>query len=636
MTPGAERIMERTVMLGLVGSGILQSRTPAMHMAEAKAQDFACSYSLLDVDDPDWRGAALGDLLLYAEQQGYAGLNVTYPFKSEAINHVDDLSTNARAVGAINTIVFRDGHRFGHNTDLWGFSESFERGLPDAAKDHVLLIGAGGAGSAVAFALANDGIKRLSIYDIDMKRAKDLARHLKGNGQNIVVDAVPDLADLIRATRPDGLVNATPMGMAKLPGSACPDNLLDPAMWVADIVYFPLETALLRAAGMQGCRVLPGSGMAVFQAVRAFELFTGRAADPARMRATFEGFDHAPDRTLSRTAPAKARHSGNPGTPDAPSPNQQPASPYALSGPVLIEDEFLRDGLQNEKRLFTVPEKLRFLRALESAGVQRIQVGSFVHPDWVPQMADTDELFTRIEPKTGVVYTALVLNRTGLDRALAVGMKHLSISVSASETHSRRNTNRGVAEARLAIRPVIETALAEGIDVRAGIQSALGCGFEGRIDVSTVIDIAQEFSALGVHEINVADTAGLANPRQVFDICTRLRAEIATEVRLSLHLHDTRGLGIANMIAGLQAGVRIFDAAMGGLGGCPFVPGATGNIATEDAAFACEQLGVEAGIDWQALHPAVAEAEALLGRPLPSRMSHVPPPPWEQNNEDQP
>ncbi|MFV0293365.1 MAG: hydroxymethylglutaryl-CoA lyase [Paracoccus sp. (in: a-proteobacteria)] len=307
---------------------------------------------------------------------------------------------------------------------------------------------------------------------------------------------------------------------------------------------------------------------------------------------------------------------------------------YEFSGNVLIEDEFLRDGLQNESRIFSIEEKLDFLGALENAGLRRIQVGSFVHPKWVPQMANTDELFTKITPKDGVVYSGLVLNKAGLERAMAVGVKHLSISVSASETHSKKNTNKTVDEARAAIIPTIEKALGEGIAVRAGIQSALGCGFEGKIDEARVAEIARDFSALGVQEINIADTAGLANPRQVFDLCTRLRGEIAPEVQLSLHLHDTRGLGIANMVAGIQAGVRTFDAALGGLGGCPFVPKATGNISTEDAAFACSEMGLETGIDWQALSAPVARAEALLERPLPARASHVPAPPWLRSEKE--
>lgn len=302
---------------------------------------------------------------------------------------------------------------------------------------------------------------------------------------------------------------------------------------------------------------------------------------------------------------------------------------YNLSGDVLIEDEFLRDGLQNEKRLFSLAEKLALIAALEQAGVRRIQLGSFVHPKWVPQMADTDALFDAVTPKPGVTYSALVLNQAGLDRALAVGVRHLSISISASETHSRKNTNRSVAEARAAIAPVIEKALSEGVTVRAGIQSALGCGFEGRIDTDHVIELANFFADMGVHEINLADTAGLANPKQIYDLCTYLGDRIGPD--LSLHLHDTRGLGIANMVAGMQAGVRIFDTALAGLGGCPFIPKATGNISTEDAAFVCTQLGLETGIDWQALRPIIAQTETLLARVLPGHMGHVAPPPWDLN-----
>ncbi|MER8672145.1 hydroxymethylglutaryl-CoA lyase [Mesorhizobium sp. M1156] len=283
--------------------------------------------------------------------------------------------------------------------------------------------------------------------------------------------------------------------------------------------------------------------------------------------------------------------------------------------------------MQNEARLFSLEEKLRFVEALEIAGVRRIQVGSFVHPKWVPQMADTDALCERISRKAGVTYTALVLNTAGLDRALGVGLTHLSISISASEMHSQKNTNRSVGEGRAAIGPVIERALAEGVTVRAGIQSALGCGFEGRVDPARVIDIARDFARLGVQEINIADTAGLANPRQVFTLCRRLADEIGPEVALSLHLHDTRGLGLANMLAGIEAGVRIFDGSLGGLGGCPFVPKATGNIATEDAAFACEEMGLSTSIDWRALRAPVAEAEELLGRTLPARVTHLPAPP---------
>jgi hydroxymethylglutaryl-CoA lyase len=295
----------------------------------------------------------------------------------------------------------------------------------------------------------------------------------------------------------------------------------------------------------------------------------------------------------------------------------------SLPEEVLIEDEALRDGLQIEKRMFSVDEKLALIAAIADAGVRRIQVGSFVHPKWVPQMANTDELFSRLPPREGVTYSALVLNRTGLDRAVKTGVKHLSISVSASETHSRKNANKSVAEALADIKPTIEQALAAGIAVRAGIQSALGCGYEGRIPLDRVLSIARQYGEIGVHEINIADTAGLANPRQVFEAVNAVRGAVPAGTKLSLHLHDTRGLGLANLYAGLLAGVVTFDAAVGGLGGCLFIPAATGNIATEDVAFALQEMGVATGIDWTKLCKVASTLEQMLGRRLPSRMAHL-------------
>jgi len=294
-----------------------------------------------------------------------------------------------------------------------------------------------------------------------------------------------------------------------------------------------------------------------------------------------------------------------------------------LVSQVLIEDEALRDGLQNEKREFSVAEKLHIIDGLTTAGVTRIQVGSFVSPKWVPQMANTDEVFAALKPIEGVVYSALILNMTGLDRALAAKVRHLSISVSASETHSRKNTNKSVSEAIAAITPTLERALGEGITVRAGIQSALGCGYEGVVPLARVVEIAKLYSRIGVHEINIADTAGLGNPKQVYEAVEAVRAVVRSDTKISLHLHDTRGLGLANMFAGLQAGATIYDAAIGGLGGCPFIPAASGNIATEDAVYALEEMGVQTGIDWKKLRTLTLELETMLGRKLPSRMAHI-------------
>lgn len=290
---------------------------------------------------------------------------------------------------------------------------------------------------------------------------------------------------------------------------------------------------------------------------------------------------------------------------------------------VLIEDESLRDGLQIERRLFSLDEKLRFIDGMVACGVRRIQVGSFVHPKRVPQMADTDALFARLKPVDGVTYSALVLNDRGLDRALAAGVGHLSLSLSASETHSRKNTGMTLDQAQAQVMPMIARALEAGIAVRAGIQSALGCGYGGDVPLARVCAIAAAYADLGVKEINIADTAGLGHPRSVHETVTAVQTAVGPGVALSLHLHDTRGLGLANMVAGLQAGVATFDAALAGLGGCPFVPNAAGNIATEDAAHALEAMGVDTGIDWRGLAALSLEMERILDRRLPSRMAQV-------------
>lgn len=277
----APRVASDTLRMGLVGRGISLSRTPAMHEAEAAQRGLVCRYDLIDTDGQ--AGAQLAAILDNAEAQGFAGLNITYPYKQDVIRLLDAVSDAAQRVGAVNTVVFKDGRRFGHNTDFWGFSESFRRGLPDAPLDTVLLIGAGGAGGAVAHALSDLGARSILIADTRLGAAETLAAAVCAAGGQ--AEAASDLTGA--AARADGIVNATPMGMAKLPGTPLDPTCLSAGHWVADIVYFPLETALLKAARRAGCRTLPGEGMAIFQAVRAFELFTGLPADPDRMRATF-------------------------------------------------------------------------------------------------------------------------------------------------------------------------------------------------------------------------------------------------------------------------------------------------------------------------------------------------------------
>ncbi|WP_270935071.1 shikimate dehydrogenase [Falsiroseomonas oryzae] len=277
----SHRDLPPSVLCGLIGSGIQASRTPALHEREGAEQGLRLVYRLIDLDRLGIGPEALEELLTAAERMGFAGLNITFPCKQAVLPLLHELSPDARALGAVNTVVLRDGKRIGHNTDCSGFAEGFRRGLPGTARARVVQLGAGGAGAAVAHALLSEGVGRLAITDTDAARAEALAADLCarfGAGRAVACRDLP--AEVAAA---DGVVNCTPVGMAKLPGTPLPVALLRPALWVAEIVYFPLETELLRAARAIGCRTLDGGGMAVFQAVGAFRLFTGRAPDAERM-----------------------------------------------------------------------------------------------------------------------------------------------------------------------------------------------------------------------------------------------------------------------------------------------------------------------------------------------------------------
>lgn len=285
--PAGETAAKAGLHVGLIGSGIGQSRTPKMHMEEGAALGLLYRYDLIDVASLGWK-VGIATLLDQAEKDGLSGVNVTYPFKQTVIEHLDELSDAARTVEAVNTVVFRDGKRFGHNTDYWGYTQAFSQTLAEAKKDRVLLLGAGGAGGAVASALMDLGVGHLTIYDKSASAAELLKERLLRHSKAQAVSIAQNLdAEIENA---DGLVNATPVGMASLPGSPIPIAQLHTRHWVSDIIYFPLETELLAAARAKGCQTMNGSGMAVFQAARAFELITGIEPDPDRMRATFNAF----------------------------------------------------------------------------------------------------------------------------------------------------------------------------------------------------------------------------------------------------------------------------------------------------------------------------------------------------------
>lgn len=274
-----------SLLLGLIGSGIQASLSPALHEREGAEQGLRTLYQLIDLDRLGLGPGALGELLTAAERMGFAGLNITYPCKQAVIPLLHELSEDARALGAVNTVVLRDGQRIGHNTDGSGFAEGFRRGLADVVRTRVVQLGAGGAGAAVAHALLAQGVGRLELFDVETARAAALAERLCARFGAGRAAACADPSVAVPAA--DGLVNCTPVGMAKLPGLPLPAALLRPALWVAEIVYFPLETELLRVARGLGCRTLDGRFMAVFQAAGAFRLFTGREPDATRMLAHF-------------------------------------------------------------------------------------------------------------------------------------------------------------------------------------------------------------------------------------------------------------------------------------------------------------------------------------------------------------
>lgn len=273
------------ILAGLIGAGIQASRTPALHEHEGAAQGLTYLYRLIDLDQLKLDSTALEELLTSAQYMGFTGLNITFPCKQTILPLLDELSPEARGIGAVNTVVLKDGRRIGHNTDCLGFAEGFRRGLPDVSRQRVVQMGAGGAGAAVAHALLSEGVAQLTVFDVEVERAQALVDNLNQHFEGAPAKVGHDLQSTMASAC--GLVNTTPMGMAKLPGMPVPKALLRTDLWVAEIVYFPLETELLREARALGCRTLNGATMAVYQAVKAFELFSGIRPDPERMTQHF-------------------------------------------------------------------------------------------------------------------------------------------------------------------------------------------------------------------------------------------------------------------------------------------------------------------------------------------------------------
>jgi hydroxymethylglutaryl-CoA lyase len=289
---------------------------------------------------------------------------------------------------------------------------------------------------------------------------------------------------------------------------------------------------------------------------------------------------------------------------------------------VIIEEQSLRDGLQSEPVIVSTEHKLAAVEALVRAGVRRIQLTSFVNPKLVPQMADAEALVAQLAKKPGVVYSALVLNVRGLARAATAGLGHVSASLSASDTHSRRNANKSLPEAQAEMAEMVREGKRAGLAVRGGIQCAFGCRYEGHVPPQRVLDLAKQHLDLGVDELALADSTGMGHPRAVRELMAQVMA-LAGPVPVMLHLHDTEGKGLANLLAALECGVKHFDTAFGGLGGCPFIKGATGNIATEDAAWMLAQMGIATGLDLRPIAELTRQFEGLLGKKFPGKMSDL-------------
>jgi hydroxymethylglutaryl-CoA lyase len=291
----------------------------------------------------------------------------------------------------------------------------------------------------------------------------------------------------------------------------------------------------------------------------------------------------------------------------------------SLPAAVSIYEVSPRDGLQNEAAAVATHGKLRLIGALADAGLRRIEATSFVSPKWIPQLADGDEVAKRLERRPGVTYSALVPNAKGLERARAAGMEEIAVFLSASETHNRKNVNKTIAQSLEGFRDVVGPAREHGMRVRAYVSTVWGCPYEGDVDPAKALSIARTLVEMGSYQISLGDTIGVGTPQQTKRIVKMFLAEMPP-TQIALHMHDTRGMALTNDLIGLELGVTTFDSSIAGMGGCPYAPGAAGNVATEDLVYMMHGLGVETGVDLDRLIEAGRVAEAIVGRALPGKV----------------
>jgi isopropylmalate/homocitrate/citramalate synthase len=277
-----------------------------------------------------------------------------------------------------------------------------------------------------------------------------------------------------------------------------------------------------------------------------------------------------------------------------------------------------RDGLQNEKTIVPTDVKVRFIEALADAGLPVVEAGAFVHPSWVPQMADSGAVYRAIRKRDGVDYPVLVPNIKGLERAIDAGVRSIAIFTAASETFNKRNINMSIDESFETFGPVAARARREGIRMRGYVSCGCGCPYEGEVPAETVLEVAARLLDLGCYEVSIGDTIGSGTPLQVQGL-TALLLQVIPRDRLAMHFHDTRGMAIANTLAALELGIATFDASAGGLGGCPYAPGASGNMATEDLVYLLESIGIDTGVDLGRLVAATDVIAPFLDHPLPGK-----------------
>jgi hydroxymethylglutaryl-CoA lyase len=277
-----------------------------------------------------------------------------------------------------------------------------------------------------------------------------------------------------------------------------------------------------------------------------------------------------------------------------------------------------RDGLQNESRLIPTGDKIQLIDALSDTGLRSIEITSFVNPKWIPQLADGVEVAQRVRRRPGITYSALVPNRQGFDSAVKAGMQEIAVFLSASETHNKKNVNKTIAATLQAFGEVVPPALERGMRVRAYVSTVYGCPYEGKVDPGKALELCRALRAMGCYQISLGDTIGVANPRQVRDVLSRVLAETPIEA-VAVHFHDTRGTALANILVAVEMGITTVDAALGGLGGCPYAPGASGNVATEDVIYMLEEMGVKTGVDLDKLIDCSRLASTLVGHEMPSK-----------------